>query len=159
MSTATGRRLPPFDLSGTPLILTFRRILEECTTVAEAEKLLRSVKRTTLMNLAVCDAAGTGVVFELTPKSVSVRKADERDLLLHQPFPHGRSGDRHAVRSVRRADQGQRATPKLGLTDVQERLHAANQGAGTMQTMIFEPADSDTPPGHRRRPDDGQAAR
>ena len=27
---------PPFDLSGTPMILTFRRILEECKTVAEA---------------------------------------------------------------------------------------------------------------------------
>jgi isopenicillin-N N-acyltransferase-like protein len=137
--TATGDGAPPFDLSGTPLILTFRRILEECTTVAEAEALLRSVKRTTLMNLAVGDAAGAGVVFELTPKSVGVRKAEEGICCCTNHFRtdglavNTRCGRFEALSKAK-------DTPKLGLKDVQDRLHAANQGAGTMQTMIFEPA-------------------
>jgi hypothetical protein len=29
---------------------------------------------------------------------------------------------------------------KLGLVEIRQRLHAANQGPDTMQTMVFEPA-------------------
>ena len=47
-------------------------MLEECTTVAEAEKLLRDMKRTTMLNLAVCDRDG-GAIFEMTPKNLVVR--------------------------------------------------------------------------------------
>lgn len=55
----------PFDPQGTPFAMCFRRVLEECSTVAEAEKLLRSMKRTTRNNLAVCDQHG-GAIFELS---------------------------------------------------------------------------------------------
>jgi hypothetical protein len=137
MSTADGS--PPFDPSGTPLFLTFRRILEECTTVAEAEKLLKAAKRTTLMNLSVCDAAGTGVVFELTPKSVGVRKADGGLCCCTNHFrTDGLATDMKCPR-FDELEKG-RGLAKLGLAEVQARLHAANQGAATMQTMIFEPA-------------------
>src|SRR5205085_6318195 len=37
---------PAFDAQGTPFALCFRRVLEECSTAAEAEALLRSMKRT-----------------------------------------------------------------------------------------------------------------
>ena len=136
---STGDGAPPFDLSGTPLILTFRRILEECTTVAEAEALLKSVKRTTLMNLAVCDSAGAGVVFELTPKSVGVRKADDGLCCCTNHFrTAGLATDTRCNRYDELA-KGQKLA-KLGPAEVKQRLHAANQGATTMQTMIFEPA-------------------
>jgi hypothetical protein len=136
---STGDGAPPFDLSGTPLILTFRRILEECTTVAEAETLLKSVKRTTLMNLAVCDAAGTGVVFELTPKSVGVRKPEDG---LCTCTNHFRTAGLAAGTKCWRFDELEkgRQMAKLGLAEIKDRLHAANQGSNTMQTMIFEPA-------------------
>jgi isopenicillin-N N-acyltransferase like protein len=137
--TSSADGAPPFDLTGTPMLLTFRRVLEECTTVAEAEKLLREAKRTTYLNLAVCDAAGAGAVFELTPKSVGVRRADDGLCGCTNHFrTKGLATD---VRCERYAalEQG-RATPKLGLADVQARLHAANQGTATMQTMVFDPA-------------------
>src|SRR5262249_42657409 len=67
---------PRFDASGTPYALCFRRLLEECATVPEAEKLLRSMKRTTRVNLAICDPQG-GAVFEITPRSVVVRKPSD----------------------------------------------------------------------------------
>ena len=44
-----------FNPKGEPYTFCFRRILEECTTVAEAEKLLRAAPRTTLLSLSVCD--------------------------------------------------------------------------------------------------------
>jgi len=130
---------PPFDLTGTPMLLTFRRVLEECTTVAEAEKLLRAAKRTTYLNLAVCDAAGAGVVFELTPKSVGVRRADDGLCCCTNHFrTKGLATDVRCERFTA-LEQG-RTLSKLGLADVQARLHAANQGAMTMQTMVFDPA-------------------
>ena len=48
-------RSPRFDPQGAPMLLTFRRVLEECATVEEAEKLLRQTRHTTWFNLAVCD--------------------------------------------------------------------------------------------------------
>jgi hypothetical protein len=137
--TSTRDGAPPFDLSGTPLILTFRRILEECTTVAEAETLLKSVKRTTLMNLAVCDSAGAGVVFELTSKSVGVRKADGGLCCCTNHFRTEGLATGTWCGRYDALTKG-RELAKLGTAEVQQRLHAANQGTGTMQTMIFEPA-------------------
>ncbi len=60
---------PRFDGQGVPYALCHRRLLEECTTIAEAKKLLESMPRTSLLNLAVADRTGTAV-FEVTPKQV-----------------------------------------------------------------------------------------
>lgn len=46
------------DVEGVPYTLALRRVLEECGTADEAERLVRSLKRTTMQNLAVCDKAG-----------------------------------------------------------------------------------------------------
>ena len=51
---------PHFDAQGVPYALCHRRLLEECTTIAEAKKLLESMHRTTLLNLAVADKNGRG---------------------------------------------------------------------------------------------------
>ena len=64
-----------FNPTGVPLAFVFRRILEECTTVDEAEALLRSIKPTTWMNLTVCDRDG-GATFEITPDHIG-RRDDE----------------------------------------------------------------------------------
>src|SRR5262249_50135710 len=64
-----------FDPKGVPYAMCYRRVLEECTTVDEAEKLLRSLHRTTTTNLAICDKKG-GAVFEITPKNIFVRKPE-----------------------------------------------------------------------------------
>lgn len=129
---------PAFDPTGTPLVCCFRRVLEECATVEEAEKLLRSVRRTRSANLAVCDRKGAAVL-ELTPKNVVLRRGTDgicsctnhfRSTLLAEDLQCPRY----------QALEASRTSAKLALADVVKHLHAANQGPATMQTMIFEPA-------------------
>ncbi|HZT80514.1 MAG TPA: C45 family peptidase [Gemmataceae bacterium] len=126
-----------FDPKGVPYALVYRRILEECTTVEEAEKLLRSVKRTTMNNLAICDRNG-GAVFEITPKSVVVRRPEK---CICPCTNHFRTPELATKKECRRYDALMKCCDleKLTLADVARHLHAANQGANTLQTMIFEP--------------------
>lgn len=146
---------PRFDPKGVPYTLGFRRLLEECTTVDEAEKLLRSMRRTTMNNLAVCDRQG-GAVFEITPKNVVVRRAEGGLCACTNHFrtPELTTcsvDELAACTNCRRyaclvgkagVDPGKAAVnpqPKFDLPEIARRLHAANQGDYTLQTMIFEP--------------------
>ena len=66
------------NLNGMPMMFLFRKILEECTTVDEAEKMLKAHARTTWFCLTVCDTKG-GCVFEVTPRNV-VRRTGVNDV-------------------------------------------------------------------------------
>jgi predicted choloylglycine hydrolase len=137
---------PHFNPKGVPYALCNRRLLEECTTIAEAKKLLESMPRTSLLNLALADRTTTAV-FEVTPKQVVLRpsvrgictctnhfcsdevkpsKADYRD----------NSDERLDI-----LDKARGAKGKLGAEDIHKYLHAVNQGDQTLQTMIFDPAN------------------
>jgi hypothetical protein len=128
-----------FDPTGTPLACVFRRILEECATVDEAEELLRSEKRTTWMNLAVCDRED-GAVFEITPKTVA-RRDDENHLVLCTN--HFRAAELCVDKKCWRYEElvERAATPQFDLEAVHKGLDAVNQGDNTLQTMIFEPRE------------------
>ncbi len=128
-----------FDPQGTPYTLCFRRILEECANIAEAEKLLRSVRRTTMLNLGVCDKDG-GAVFEFTTKSVVVRKPEEDINTCTNHFCSRELGVGQKCYRLDRLDASRASREKFGLKDVARHLHAANQGSATLQTMVFEPA-------------------
>lgn len=126
-----------FDPAGMPLMFCYRRVLEECQTVGEAEKLLRSIKPTTRMNLAVCDQQA-GAVFELTPKSLEVRRA-VKDVLActnHFRTPKLTAGVQCPRYRTLEAAFGRE---KFALEDVTRLMHAVNQGPLTLQTMVFEP--------------------
>jgi hypothetical protein len=142
------------DPKGVPYTLTYRRVLEECSTVAEAEQLLRSLKRTTMNNLAVCDKKG-GVVFEITSKSLVVRRPVHelcactnhfRTPELATATPDQLSTARNCYRYPRLVDSpldleaGPAKLPKLDFADIARKLHEVNQGDETLQTMLFEPA-------------------
>jgi isopenicillin-N N-acyltransferase-like protein len=126
------------NLSGTPVAMCFRRLLEECSTVDEAEKLLREQNRMMMCNLAICDRTQTAVL-EITPKTVA-RRDDERGLCLCTN--HFRTPQLTVGTQCRRYDElshGQQLD-KLGVSDIAKLLNSANQGQYTIQTMIFEPA-------------------
>ncbi|MBI1902333.1 MAG: linear amide C-N hydrolase [Planctomycetia bacterium] len=128
---------PMFDNQGVPLSLTFRRILEECATVEEAQKLLESGRHTTWMNLAVCDTK-RAVVFEITTRKVVMRPSDWN---LVACTNHFRAKGLYTGERCARYDRLEAywKLDKVGLADVAKALHQVNQGSWTLQTMIFEP--------------------
>jgi predicted choloylglycine hydrolase len=132
-----------FDVTGTPFALCYRRILEECATVEEAERLLRSMKRTTLTSLAIADPK-RGVVFEITPESVVVRQPEDGICSCTNHFctkelkPAFQPDifwtlDRFAILETIRKQ------PKVGLEDLHRSMNAVSVRNHTLQTMIFEP--------------------
>ena len=135
-STADGAT--SFNALGTPYAMCFRRLLEECTNIDEAETLLRAMPRTTPMNLAVCDRQSAAVL-EMTPKNVVRRPATKG---LSSCTNHFRTEKlaTSTVCSRYAALEEARGLAQLGLSDVAARMHAANQGPATFQTMIFESA-------------------
>lgn len=126
------------NLSGTPMLFLFRKILEECTTVDEAEKVLKAHDRTTWFCLTVCDKKG-GCVFEVTPKNV-VRRTGEKDVCCCTN--HFRTDDlkvNDRCRRYAKLEAVQKAGDKLGVDEVAKALDSVNQGPATIQCMVFEP--------------------
>ena len=131
------------NLTGTPVAMCFRRILEECTTIDEAEKLLKEQNRMMMCNLAICDRTSAAVLE--TSTNTVVRRAAESGICACTN--HFRTKEL-AVSGGRLGDGDDRygklcqcqSLAKVGLPDVAKLLDSANQGRFTMQTMIFEPA-------------------
>jgi hypothetical protein len=131
-----------FNPTGTPLTLVFRRIVEECTTVAEAEALLRSIRPTTWMNLAVCDKESSAV-FEITPKTIGRRDPELGILSCTNHFrTDGLRADDQCWRYELLAETAAHASSRpLDVEAVRKRLDRVNQGKFTLQTMVFEPSE------------------
>jgi hypothetical protein len=131
----------PFNWKGTPLLLAFRRVLEECTTVAEAEKLLRSMERTTSCCLTVCDKDG-GAVFEITPKNLEVRPPENGVCCCTNHFRTEKlMTESKCWRFDKLAPLCKPSTEKMVVKDVFARLDDVHQGKATLQSMVFEPKD------------------
>ncbi len=131
---------PMFNPKGVPYTFCFRRILEECTIVEEAEKLLRTTERTTLLNLAVCDREKSAVL-EMTPKTVAVRRPIDGILACTNHF----RTDELALTLFTRCPRyykliQSRKLDRLDVADVAKKMNEVNMGRLTVQTMIFEPA-------------------
>lgn len=130
-----------FNWKGTPLLLAFRRILEECTTVAEAEKLMRSMERTTTCCLTLCDKDG-GAVFEITPKNLEVRPPENGVCCCTNHFRTDKLMiENKCWRFDKLAPLCKPDGGKLGVKEVFGRLDDVHQGKATLQTMVFEPKE------------------
>jgi isopenicillin-N N-acyltransferase like protein len=130
---------PMFNPKGVPYAICFRRILEECTTVEEAEKLVRAAERTTKLNLALCDL-NRAAVLEMTPKTVALRRGAEGVTACTNHF---RTRELVILPICNRYNTLMQYADlaALDLTDVAKALDEVNQGKLTAQTMIFEPKD------------------
>ena len=130
---------PKMNWEGTPTMLAYRRVLEECGTVDEAEKLLNGMKRATTACMTICDKDG-GAVFEITPDQVERRTA-VNDVCLctnHLRTDPLTIGDK--CLRYDRLQETQRSGRKLGVADVFADLDRVNQGRHTLQAMVFEPS-------------------
>jgi isopenicillin-N N-acyltransferase-like protein len=107
--------------------------------VADPAPLLRSVRPTTWMNLAVCDRE-TSAVFEITPKTIGRRDAESGVLACTNHFrTEGLAVEDHCWRYPRLIAAAE--SEPMTVEDVHRKLHEANQGEFTLQTMVFEPRD------------------
>lgn len=134
---------PEFNWKGTPLLLAFRRVLEECGTVAEAEKLLRDMPRTSTCCMTICDKTG-GAVFEITPKTVAVRTHENGVCCCTNHFRTDKLAldrDLKCARYEKLAPLQAKDGPKLGVKEVWAELDKVQAGKSTIQTMVFEPRD------------------
>ncbi|MEN6449023.1 MAG: C45 family peptidase [Thermoguttaceae bacterium] len=132
-----------FNPKGVPYTFLFRRVLEECSTIAEAEKLIRSNERTTILSLALCDRHGSAVI-EMTPERAVERRGSDGILACTNHFrsdelasvllPLGICNRYPKLIQVRKLER------PLDISDVAKKMHEVNMGRMTVQTMIFEPA-------------------
>lgn len=129
---------PAFNWKGTPTLALFRRVLEECSTVKEAEALLRKAERTSTSCMTACDEKG-GAVFEITPKSIAVRKAKNDVCCCTNHFFSDELGIGQKCDRLPKLETLQAINGKLGIADVFESLDAVNAGKYTLQAMVFEP--------------------
>jgi isopenicillin-N N-acyltransferase like protein len=133
-----------FDSQGIPFALCYRKVLEECTTIEEARKLLTGLRRTSLNNLVVADRQGVAVL-EISPDRVEERLPEgglaactnhfctpalrrEGGLNPNESFERYEFL-RHALRNKTKA------TPE----HLRAQLDCVNMGELTLQTMVFDP--------------------
>jgi hypothetical protein len=129
-----------FNPKGEPYTFCFRRILEDCTTVAEAEKLLRAAPHTTLLSLSVCDPKDDAV-FEVTPSNVADRRSTDGILACTNHFRTSELAIPLLKWCPRYQKLAQaRKVDKLDVSDVAKKLDEVHMAGLTVQTMIFEPA-------------------
>jgi hypothetical protein len=135
---------PSFDAGGIPYALCLRKVLEECKTIAEAKKLLASLRRTTTINLAVADRTGVAV-FEITPRRVLQRDPTRGTctstnhfctpaLKPAKPFNVDRTFERFA-----KLEEVRGWRDRVSPDELRKQLDAVNLGTLTLQTMVFEP--------------------
>ncbi len=131
---------PRFSPDGMPQKLLFRQILEECATIEEAEKLLRSSNRTSSVLLVACDRR-RAVVFEILPGKMITRNAEDHLLACTNHFRTPELGAPRRMQGCNRYETlqkyWQREEP-LAWTDVAQAMREVG-ASFTLQTMIFEP--------------------
>ncbi len=131
---------PVSDLTGVPMLILFRKLLEDCATVQDVEKALNKSKRTGYFCLTVCDKNG-GCVFEVTTKNVIARQSVDN---LCCCTNHFRSDELCVSNKCKRYDlleKAQKNGEKLGIDELKAELHKVNQKDHTVQSMIFEPVE------------------
>ncbi len=127
---------PKYDPQGQLGHFTCTRLLEECSTVEEAEKLVRSIHHASQMSLAVCDTR-RAVVFEVTPRSVVTRGPENDLLVVTNMFRSPELAvkgeiDRHEA--LKKA--GKRREP-FSWSDVSDAI--GDVGDDSLQMIVFEP--------------------
>ncbi|MEN6407221.1 MAG: C45 family peptidase [Thermoguttaceae bacterium] len=129
---------PVVNPKGVPYAFCFRRMLEECATIQEAEKLLRSTERSTIVSLAVCDRHNS-IVLEMTPRSVATRRSSDSILACTNHFRTDELAFMPWCNRYRKLIQA-RKLDQLDVAEVARRMDEVNRGRMTVQTMIFEPS-------------------
>lgn len=125
------------DLKNTPTAVLARRMLEECTTVSEAARVLHFDKPASRSIFVMCDRSG-GAAVEATPSTVALRR-DQQGLCL--ATNHYLSKELCIQDDCPRARALAKVSPrkKLGVRDVVRLLDRAHEYDWTVHALVFEP--------------------
>jgi hypothetical protein len=132
-----------FDINGLPYGLCYRRLLEECSTVAEAFAMLSAMKRTSISNLAVADREGVAV-FEITPDHVIMRRTLNGTTVCTNHFcadelkPRVQLNWYATLDRFAALDKLSQIKDRVGPGELHVAMHAVSADE-TLQTMVFEP--------------------
>ena len=127
---------PQVEWQNAPTAVVGRRILEECATLADAEALLRATRPSQRIALVACDRAG-GAVFEVTPKSLVVRRGENGVCAGTNHFLSKELGvpfDCWRLPRLLAAAQ----LDKLTVEAVANKVDEVNQGPRTAHTLVFD---------------------
>ncbi len=129
---------PLIDLKNTPTAVLARRILEGCSTVADAEALLQADKPASRSIFVLCDRLGGGAI-EATPRTIVLRRGTDGLCIAtnHYECKELCTFDKCARGAVL---AGAAQLKTLGVADVSQKLSEAHQGAWTTHALVFEPA-------------------
>ena len=128
---------PAFAL-GTPLSLTFRRILEECGTIDKAQKAAGDGQEHHLDEPGrLRPAAGRGAGDHAEKRRGAAGRGPPAGL--YQPFPHARAGPARKWWRYRVLEGYWEEVGPFDWHDVAGAMDKVNVGQATTQTMIFEP--------------------
>jgi predicted choloylglycine hydrolase len=135
---------------GLSCVVIIRAILDQCGTTTEAVALLRRVPHAMAYNYSLLDGDGVAAVVEAVPGCVTVRTGGWLACTNHFQSPLLRPLNRHAAHSQQRlppleawATQGLRAEAVftvLNRSDSPAFHHGYLRGAGTLHTLVAEPA-------------------
>jgi hypothetical protein len=128
---------PAINFLGTPLFPTLRRVLEECGTVEEAEKLLAGSRYISPLLVVACDRR-RAVVFEITTKQIVTRKAEGHLLACTNHYRTPELAVPTHCRRYRILQKYLGTRRSLSLSDVAGAMREVGV-ARTLQTMVFEP--------------------
>ena len=138
MEVPRSNRLP----TAMPYTLLYRSVLERCRTVDEAIVLLKATPHQTANNLMLMDAIGDRAVVELSPGRTDVRRADDHSALISTNHQRDQDADTAGrcdrydyLHDTSRQSFGEESEPAI------EKMLAHVGRHGTLQSMVFEPAD------------------
>lgn len=131
-----------FDAEGIPYALTYRMVLEECSTIEDAVNLLGRLKRTCTTNLLIADRKQVAVL-EISPEKILKRPAmrgavccaNHFCLAEHKPDEPLNPFDSFERQEFLEASQGQGA---LSIEQIRQSLDTVKLGRQTLQTMVFD---------------------
>jgi hypothetical protein len=130
-------KAPQVEWKNLPTSVVGRRVMEECATLVEAEKLIRSARPAERGSVVACDRTG-GAVLEITSKNLVIRRGTAGCCVGTNHFVSRELGTPFDCPRMAVLSQALK-NGKLGVSDVAKLMHAANQGRWTAHTMVFEP--------------------
>jgi predicted choloylglycine hydrolase len=142
------RRSPRFP--GFSCLMTVRMVLDQCATTAEAIALLRRLPHAMQYNYSLLDAGGAAAVVEAMPGTVAVRTGDWLACTNHFQSPLLRPLNRRATHSIDRLPpleawaahdlSAEAMFTALNRSTSPAFHHGYLRGAGTLHTLVAEPA-------------------